>query len=103
MVDKTLNADLFAFITVVDTLAKLVAGPVVAALFSIRDDMGRSLGYFFLLSVVRMTPLGVLRAHADLTSFFSQSYGYPAGLSHRFQKRVCLALLAEQCECECRS
>jgi hypothetical protein len=65
MVDKALNADLFAFITIVDTLAKLVAGPVVAALFSIRDDMGRSLGYCFLLSVVRKVSLGNLCAHAN--------------------------------------
>jgi hypothetical protein len=52
MVRNSSSADLFAFTNVIDTVAKLVGGPAIAAAFSIRDDMGKSLGYCFALSAV---------------------------------------------------
>ena len=46
------NAALFAFLGVIDTLGKLIGGPVMAFLFSIRDAGGHSIGYCFSLSAV---------------------------------------------------
>ena len=51
-ITKVDNAALFAFLGVIDTLGKLIGGPVMAFLFSIRDAGGHSIGYCFALSAV---------------------------------------------------
>lgn len=52
MITVSYNAALFTSFAVIDTLAKLVGGPFMALLFSIRDPDGHSLGFCFLFSAV---------------------------------------------------
>lgn len=49
---ESLHSSFFALITTVDTIAGFVSGPIMAALFSLRNAEGYSTGYCFLLSLV---------------------------------------------------
>lgn len=49
---KSLYASFFTFITMIDTVAEFVGGPVVATLFAIHDESAVSAGYCFLFSAV---------------------------------------------------
>ncbi len=53
-VTPDLNTDLFATISIIDTIAKLLGGPIMAATFSIRNEDGHTYGYCFMLSMVRV-------------------------------------------------
>jgi hypothetical protein len=52
IVGKDLNASLFTLVSMLDAIAELLGGPVMAATFSIRDADGHPAGYCFLLSAV---------------------------------------------------
>lgn len=54
IVGRFLNASFFTFITMLDTIAALFGGPVMAGLLSIRNPDGGSAGYCFLLSAVSL-------------------------------------------------
>lgn len=51
---KAFTAGFFTFVTLIDTLAEFVGGPLTAALFAIRGSEGLSAGYCFLASAVRL-------------------------------------------------
>ena len=53
IVTQDLHTDLFVVVSIIDTTAKLLGGPIMAATFSIRNQDGRTYGYCFMLSMVR--------------------------------------------------
>jgi hypothetical protein len=53
IVGRSMNASFFTFITMMDTAAELLAGPIIGGLLTIRDSAGVSLGLCFLASAVR--------------------------------------------------
>lgn len=52
VVGRTMNASLFTFMSMLDTVAELLGGPLMAAAYRIRDANGLPAGYCFLLSAV---------------------------------------------------
>ena len=54
--DSPENALFFAFNGVLDAIARLMGGPVMAALYALRGGDAISLGYCFLLSAVSLLP-----------------------------------------------
>lgn len=53
VIDASQNAQLFTTIAVMDTLAKIISGPMMAGLYAIgRDQQGKPNGLCFLVSSV---------------------------------------------------
>ncbi|THX10071.1 hypothetical protein D6D13_05584 [Aureobasidium pullulans] len=60
LVKQASNADLFAIFSVIDTIAKIIGGPLMAAMLSIRNSDGVTMGACFLLSACLFTALWIL-------------------------------------------
>ena len=53
IVGKALNANFFALVSMLDAIAELLGGPLMAHTYSIRGADGHLAGFCFLLSAVR--------------------------------------------------
>lgn len=57
IVGNPLNANFFAFVSMLDLIGVIAGGPIMAATYRIRDDDQSPAGYAFLLSAVCQLPL----------------------------------------------